>query len=417
MARLFAEAEYAYEIATRLAMHPRFAGSEGERLARELLASELSRLGYEPTLEPFKLKVFEVLDSSLEVSDPPRGRVACSAVGFSGETGDGGVEGEVYYIERGDPALVPTSEGWIGLASARPDKERWRKLAGKAAGLVIAEGSPVRELSRVEVPYEWREKFGSLPAVYVRYDDAVKLLDAKRVRLTLRQEYLDAEAFNVLAEKRGSKYPDEVVYVTAHFDSVYGVQGALDNAAGSALVLALAKALREVELKRTVRFALFSGEELGLRGSQAHVERHKDSFKNVVLVVNLDVHGAAFGSTNVIVTGSKSLRHYSESVARRLGVKVDVSEDVMSSDSASFARFEVPSVNIFRSSGAGYGIHTVRDSPELLHPLGFEMPGILAFELVREVANSEEPPFERELPDEIKRKVEDYFKKRLGVLD
>ncbi|MEM4445123.1 MAG: M28 family peptidase [Thermofilum sp.] len=417
MLGLFSEAAYAYEVARRLASHPRFTGSEGERTARELAAAELRSMGYEVSFEPFTVKVFEVLAASLEVVDPPAGFVPCSAVGFSGETGEDGVEGELAYIERGDAAVVPAGSGWIGLASARPEKDRWRKLAGKAAGLVIAESSPVRGLSRVDVPYEWRERYGSLPAVYVKYRDALSLLDARRVRLTLLQEYRDAEAQNLIAEKRGWKYPEEVVYVVAHLDSVYGVQGALDNAAGSALVLALAKALRGVECKRTVRFALFSGEELGLRGSQAHVERVKDALRNAVLVVNLDVHGAAFGSTSIIVTGSKSLRHYAESLARRLGVKVDVSEDVMSSDSASFARHEVPSVNIYRSSGAGYGIHTVDDSPDLLHPLAFELPGFLALELVREVADAEELPFEREIPEEVKRKVDEYFRKRLGILE
>jgi Iap family predicted aminopeptidase len=417
MLGLFSEAEYAYRLALQLASTPRFTGSRGEAEARELLARELSSFGYSVSFEPFKVKVYEVERASLEVLEPERRFVECSPIGFSGETGEEGVEGELAYIEGGDAALLPAGKGWIGLASARPDKEGWRRLAGRASGLVVAEGSPNRELSRVEVPYEWRERFGSLPAVYVRYWDAVSLLKAKRVRLVVRQEYRDVETFNLVAEKRGAKYPDEVVYLVAHLDSVYGVQGALDNAGGSALAVAVAKALSRESLKRTLRVVLFSGEELGLRGSLAHVEQRKSELKNAVVAVNLDVHGAAIGSTSVVVTGSKSLRHAVEFVARRLGVKVNVSEDVMSSDGASFAREGVPSVNVFRSSGAAGNAHTVRDSPELLHPLAFELPGLLALEFVREVANAEEPPFEREIPDEIKRKVDEYFRKRLGILD
>jgi Iap family predicted aminopeptidase len=417
MLGLFGEAEYAYRLALRLASTPRFTGSKGEAEARELLARELSSFGYSVSFEPFKVKVYEVEQASLEVLEPDRGFVECSPIGFSGETGEEGVEGELAYIEGGDAALLPAGKGWIGLASARPDKEGWRKLVGRASGLVVAEGSPNRELSRVEVPYEWRERFGSLPAVYVRYWDAVDLLKAKRVRLVVRQEYKDAETFNLVAEKRGAKYPDEIVYLVAHLDSVYGVQGALDNAGGSALAVALAKALSRESLKRTLRIVLFSGEELGLRGSLAHAEQRKSELKNAVVVVNLDVHGAALGSTSVIVTGSRSLRHAVEFVAKKLGVKVNVSEDVMSSDGTSFAREGVPSINVFRSSGAAGSAHTVKDSPELLHPLAFELPGLLALEVVKEIANSEEVPFEREIPDEIKRKVDDYFRKRLGILD
>jgi len=417
MLGLFSEAEYAYLLALRLASNPRFTGSEGEARARELLARELSSFGYSVSFEPFKVKVYEVKRASLEVLEPERKPVECSPIGFSGETGEEGVEGELAYIEGGDAALLPAGKGWIGLASARPDKEGWRKLVGRAAGLVVAESSPNRELSRVEVPYEWRERFGNLPAVYVRYWDAVNLFRAKRVRLLVQQEYRDAETFNLVAEKRGVKYPDEVVYLVAHLDSVYGVQGALDNAAGSALAVAVAKALSRESLKRTLRVVLFSGEELGLRGSLAHVEQHKSELKNAVAVLNLDVHGAALGSTSVIVTGSKSLRHTVEFIAKRLGIRANVSEDVMSSDGTSFAKEGVPAVNIFRSSGATGGAHTVKDSPELLHPLAFELPGMLALEVVKEITNAEEVPFEREIPDDIKRKVDEYFKRRLGILD
>jgi len=417
MLGLFGEAEYAYRLALQLASTPRFTGSRGEAEARELLARELSSFGYSVSFEPFKVKVYDVKRVSLEVLEPERRSVECSPVGFSGETGEEGVEGELAYIESGDAALLPAGKGWIGLASARPDKEGWRRLVGRAAGLVVAESSPNRELSKVEVPYEWRERFGNLPAVYVRYWDAVSMLKAKRVRLVVQQEYRDAETYNLVAEKRGVKYPDEVVYIVAHLNSVYGAQGALDNAAGSALAVAVAKALSQDSLKRTLRVVLFSGEELGLRGSLAHVEQRKSELMNVVAVVNLDVHGAALGTTSVIVTGSKSLRHAVEFVAKKLGVKVNVSEDVMSSDGTSFAKEGVPVVNVFRSSGAAGGAHTVRDSPELLHPLGFELPGLLALEFVREVANAEEVPFEREVPDDIRKRVDEYFRKRLGILD
>ena len=167
MFRLFAESLYAYELARALASQPRFTGSDGEARARELVVKELSGFGYDVRLEPFRVRVFEVERAALEVIEPERREVECSGVGFSGETPEEGVEGELVYIEGGDPLLVPSSRGWIGLAATRPDREGWRRLAGRASGLVIAESSPQRGLSRVDVPYEWRERYGSLPAVYV----------------------------------------------------------------------------------------------------------------------------------------------------------------------------------------------------------------------------------------------------------
>ncbi len=410
-------AEYAYRIAVELASQPRFAGSEGERRAREIVCRELESFGYEVKLEPFTTKVYEVKKAELKVTSPERRVVECSAVGFSGETGEEGVEGELVYIESGDPAFLPRHTGWIGLASSRPNRDAWRKLVGKASGLIIAENSPFRDLSKVDIPYEWREKFGNLPAVYVRYNEAVALLSAERAMITLLQEYRDEQLSNVVAELGGTKYPDEVVYVVAHLDSEYGVPGATDNAAGAALVLAVARELSKERLKRTVRFVLFSGEELGLRGSLAYVEAHKDELEKAALVVNLDVHGAALGTVSAVITGSKSLRYAFEYVAKRFGVNVNVSEDVMSSDSASFARRGVPSVNIFRSSGTGHLMHTVQDSANLLHPRGFSLVSLLALGFIREVADAEEVPFEREIPEDVKRKIDEYFRKRLGIYE
>ncbi|MEM1508394.1 MAG: M20/M25/M40 family metallo-hydrolase [Thermofilaceae archaeon] len=410
-------AEYAYEIAVKLASQSRFAGSEGESIAREIVYRELESFGYEVKLEAFLTKVYEVKKAELRVISPESYAIECSAIGFSGETAEEGVEGEIVYIESGDTALLPENIGWIGLASSRPNKDAWKKLVGKASGLIVAENSPFRDLSRVDIPYEWRERFGNLPAVYVRYSDAVKLFSAKRVMLTLLQEYRDAQLFNVVAELKGTKYPSEVVYVVAHLDSEYGVPGATDNAAGVALALAVARELSKEKPKRTVRFVLFSGEELGLRGSLAYVEAHKGELEKTVLVVNLDVHGAALGTTSAVITGSKSLRYAFEYVAKKLGININVSEDVMSSDSASFARRGVPSISIFRSSGTGHLIHTVQDSISLLHPKGFGLVSLLAFEFIREVTNSEEVPFEKEIPEDVRRKVDDYFRKRLGIYE
>ncbi|MGC9107532.1 MAG: M28 family metallopeptidase, partial [Infirmifilum sp.] len=251
----------------------------------------------------------------------------------------------------------------------------------------------------------------------VSYWNAVRLLKAKKVHLVLEQEYRDVNSYNIIAEKMGSKYPEDVILVTAHYDSVKNVPGATDNAGGTALVVALASALSKLDLKRTIRFVLFSGEELGLRGSLAYVEKHKDELKNISLVVNLDVHGGVLGSSASIVSGSKSLRNYVEAKAKEIGVNLSVSEDVMSSDSTSFVWKGVPAVNFFRSSGSGADIHTEKDSLEHLHPIAFQLIGHLVFKFIVDIANSEDLPYEKDVPEEIKKKADEYFKKRLALVD
>ena len=84
------------------------------------------------------------------------------------------------------------------------------------------------------------------------------------------------DAYNIVAEIPGTTKKDEVVMVGAHFDSWHSGTGATDNASGSAVMMEVMRILKTLNLKmdRTVRIALWSGEEQGLLGSKAYVKEH-----------------------------------------------------------------------------------------------------------------------------------------------
>ncbi len=86
----------------------------------------------------------------------------------------------------------------------------------------------------------------------------------------------DLDGFNVIAEIPGTDKADEVVMLGGHFDSWHGGTGATDNAAGSAIMMEAVRILQATGLRprRTVRIALWSGEEQGLLGSRAYVRNH-----------------------------------------------------------------------------------------------------------------------------------------------
>lgn len=86
----------------------------------------------------------------------------------------------------------------------------------------------------------------------------------------------DVNAYNIIAEIPGTSGNGEYVMAGAHFDSWVASDGAQDNAAGTAVVMEAARILRTlgVRPKRTIRFALWNGEEQGLLGSLAYVDRH-----------------------------------------------------------------------------------------------------------------------------------------------
>ncbi len=86
----------------------------------------------------------------------------------------------------------------------------------------------------------------------------------------------DLMSHNVVAEIPGTDLKDEIVMLGAHFDSWHAGTGATDNAAGSAVCMEAVRILQTLGLKgrRTIRIALWSGEEEGLLGSRAYVADH-----------------------------------------------------------------------------------------------------------------------------------------------
>jgi len=88
-------------------------------------------------------------------------------------------------------------------------------------------------------------------------------------------------AYNTVAEITGSDKKDEVVMLGGHLDSWHSATGATDNAIGCAVMMEAARILKAIGVKprRTIRVALWSGEEQGLLGSQAYVKEHFGSFE------------------------------------------------------------------------------------------------------------------------------------------
>jgi carboxypeptidase Q len=114
-----------------------------------------------------------------------------------------------------------------------------------------------------------------------QYSRMVRLIEKKqpvglRFELKAKVSDHDVDGLNIIGEIPGTKKPDEVVMIGAHFDSWHSGTGATDNGAGSAVMLEVMRILRTLDLKmdRTVRIGLWSGEEQGLFGSKAYVKQH-----------------------------------------------------------------------------------------------------------------------------------------------
>lgn len=133
------------------------------------------------------------------------------------------------------------------------------------------------------------------------YNRIMRLLKAEqtvRMDLDLKVEFdsEDMMAANTLAEIPGTDLKDEVVMLGAHLDSWHGGTGATDNGVGVTAMMEAVRIIQTLELKpkRTIRIALWSGEEQGLLGSKAFVSNHFGFFTNIS-VTNIV---ASAGGTN-----------------------------------------------------------------------------------------------------------------------
>jgi hypothetical protein len=125
--------------------------------------------------------------------------------------------------------------------------------------------------------------FPSVTMANEDYDRLVRLIEkgvTPKMTIDINAQYHDEDlmGYNTIAEIPGTdpKLKDEVVMLGAHLDSWHTGTGATDNAAGSGVMMEAVRILMASGLKprRTIRVALWNGEEQGLHGSKAYVEKH-----------------------------------------------------------------------------------------------------------------------------------------------
>jgi carboxypeptidase Q len=119
------------------------------------------------------------------------------------------------------------------------------------------------------------------------YNRIVRMLQAGEpvkmtVDLSVAWQEADLMGYNTIAEIPGTDLKDEVVMLGGHLDSWHSGTGATDNAAGCAVAMEAVRILQTLGFKprRTIRIALWSGEEQGLLGSRAYVAEHFGSMQN-----------------------------------------------------------------------------------------------------------------------------------------
>jgi Peptidase family M28 len=267
-------------------------------------------------------------------------------------------------------------------------------------------------------------------AVQARIDRSLaphsRVLAGTRARIDVELAPIEQRAENVLARIDGSDLADEIVILGAHFDHI-GVDGkggchakaradgsrdeicngADDNASGTATVLELARAFAAAGVKprRTLVFAHFSGEEIGLHGSKALAESPPKAAPfdhgKVVAMINLDMVGR-LGDAGLAIGGIASSSGWMPLLeqAGTHGMKVIYERSVTSrSDHASFYRKHIPVLFFFTGLHADY--HAPGDEIAGISREGMTEIAELVAELLLAAGNGAALPFsEPRTPEE-----------------
>ena len=269
------------------------------------------------------------------------------------------VERNSFFKDQGVVAILESSSGWIaavrGFARPGAKQDKWGR----------------------------QETLDHLPIVAVtpeHYNRMVRI--AKRnipikIELEIRTKIGKnrRKARNILGEIPGTDKKDEVVMLGAHFDTWHASPNASDNTSGVAVMLEAIRILSVLDIKprRTIRIALWSGEEQGLHGSREYVNKHfgnpndpkvgqKSSYNKFSAYFNQDYGPGQY--RGIYLQGNEHVRQAFSSWMKPfkdLGMTTISSQSACCTDHIPFDRSGLPAFQFLQDRVGGTGGHTNLD--------------------------------------------------------
>lgn len=303
---------------------PRPAGSASEQHAAAWAAQRLKALGFANVhVEPFPVTGWARGTEHAEIVGPNEQPLVVAALGESPPTPANGVEGEVVIFPTLDE-LLAAPKGSLAGKIAMVARQMIRTQDGSGYGPVVAARSDgpdaaaqrgavaflIRSVGTDShrVPHTGTTRYVDgrvpVPSFALSAPDAdqlerlASLDETVRVRLSSTASYVkDTHSQNVIADITGRERPQEVVLLGAHLDSWDQGTGAIDDAAGDAIITAAADLIRQLPRKprRTLRVVLFGSEEVaqpvepfGSFGGHAYASTHAGELAAHVLAGESD---------------------------------------------------------------------------------------------------------------------------------
>ena len=385
----------------------RVGGRPEEKKAAEYLRQQVVEFGLEAALEPFDVPLGDIEEAMLlvdGVSIPCKGYMCA---------GSSTVEAPFYYLRTNDAWSLHQCKGKIVLIDGYLGYWIYQDLLENGAvGFVTYDGH-VNYADRDIDARELRSYVSNgkiIPGVNINVKDAVSLIEkgVKSAKIVLKQKEYMGTSQNVVLDMPGEV--DEYIVFTAHYDSTPLSQGAYDNMSGSIGLLGIAEHFAKNPHRYGLRFVWCGCEERGLLGSKAYCTAHEEELSKIILNINLDMIGCIMGKFIACATAEEKLVNYIEYFAAEMGHEIKVSQDVYSSDSTPFADRGIPAISFARTSPNNTAtIHNSYDTMKLMNgvQMAEDIDFLIAF--TSRMANAKLCPVKREMPDNMKEKLDTYL--------
>ena len=384
----------------------RTGGSPEELRTAQYLQDKIAGLGLKAEIVPFDVPMSRIQEAVLQVDGV---EVTCKGYLCAGS---GEVEAPFYYLRDSSPYALSKCRGKIVMIDGYLGYWVYHDLLENGAvGFVTYDGNTNyadRDIDQRELR-SYVHNGNRIPGVNINAKDAVEMIrrGASTAKITLKQEEYTGQSHNVVLDMPGQV--DEYIAFTAHYDSTSLSQGAYDNMSGSLGILGIAEHFAARPHRYGLRFIWCGSEERGLLGSKAYCA-DEEKLKNCVLNINLDMIGCIMGKFISCVTGEEKLCHYISYLGDELGFPVEVKQDVYSSDSTPFADKGVPAVSFARIAPPNTAtIHNRYDTMALMkgEQMVLDTDFLIAF--AERMANAARCPVAREMPENMKEKLDIYL--------
>lgn len=215
------------------------------------------------------------------------------------ELGKKNVEGKIIFYNRPmDPTQVRTFNAYGGAVDQRVYGASTAAEYGAVAVLVRSMTTKLDDVPHTGT-LVYKEKIDQIPALAISTNDSEllsRLLKKEKIEVYIRNTshmLSPKESYNVIAEIKGSEFPDEIILVGGHLDAWDVGQGAHDDGSGCVQSMEVINTLKKLNYKpkRTIRCVLFMNEENGLGGGLAYAKKSNENNEFHLAAIESDAGG------------------------------------------------------------------------------------------------------------------------------